>query len=225
LRKYTLLFFIFYITSIVSAQKTYIDTVQLVNGSFILKDHFKKAKIDVGFDARSSLVDGNKVRVAGFKLGLEYRRIHRFGIGLYALSNPIEKKDVVLDVPSEKVSYLFSYQSLYYERVLFFNRKWEVSSTLHLGGGKVETSYLPILGNTFQPYDVKSVSVSELTFNGQYNIFYWLTVGAGIGGRFVYRGPADIKKAYTAPVTLFSVNIKIVKLIVSIFNKDVKNEY
>jgi hypothetical protein len=225
LRKIKLIFFIFFYVGISSAQNTYLDTVQLVTGSFILKDCFKKIRPDIGLDARSSSIEGSKVRVAGLKLGVEYRRIHRFGIGLYGLSNAIEKNNVVLDVPSRKVNYLFSYQSLYYDRVLFFNPKWEVSSALHLGGGKVETSYLPLLGNSFQPYNVQEVSVMEITANVQYNFFYWLSIGVGGGGRVIFRGPKQIRKAYSAPVTLFTINIRVVKLITSIFNKNVKNEY
>lgn len=225
MKKSGLFFFIYLLFGVLAAQNTYVDTVQLVTGPYILKDNFKKIRIDVGLDGRGSSFEKEKVRVAGLQLGIVYRRVHRFGIGLYSLSNPIVKNNVTLDVPSQKVSYLFSYQSLYYERVLFFDKKWEVSSALHLGGGKVKTSYLPLMGNTFQPYSSKDVSVIELTANVQYNFTYWLSVGAGGGGRIIYRAPKELRRAYSAPVTLLTIHVKIVKLITSFFNKNVKNEY
>ncbi len=200
--------------------------VWLINGPKYLGEGFKTYKLDFVFDGRNSFVDGSSVPVGGFRIGIEHERVNRIGIGFYGFSNDVERVDFVTPEDSlvGRANLDFSYASLYFERVLFFNPKWEWSGTVHVGTGRVN-----ILGqNAEEKFTlVEEVPVNPLEFSssGYHHMSWWLSVGAGVGYRFMLNTPQEIRATYESVVYLAKVKIRIGKAIRAIGNKDVKNEY
>ncbi|MEZ4800252.1 MAG: hypothetical protein R2809_10860 [Flavobacteriales bacterium] len=75
--------------SLFSKKSNYKDTVWIVTGPKALDNKFKKWKFDFVFDARQTIISNTAARLGGIRIGMEYRRVHRFGIGFYGLGDGI----------------------------------------------------------------------------------------------------------------------------------------
>ncbi len=202
------------------------DDVMLVNGLRKLEPYQNRLKGDFSLDARRTLFQSKWIAVSGIKAGLQYRRIHRLGVGIYFLNTRAFDSDFDLDLDVDQVEYRFDYSTLYYERALYFDRKWETGATLHLGGGAITIFYQdPANPNERLMLDPVQFSTIELSAYGEYSILYWLGVGAGGGYRSVFGINSDLQKEFSSPIFVVNVQLKIVKLVKSFFNESVKDEY
>ena len=202
------------------------NTVMLLNGPCNLEPYQNKLKPDLSLDARRTLFQKRWVAVMGIKAGVEYRRIHRLGIGVYFLNTRIFDREFNFDIDAEKVEYEFRYSTVYYERVLFFNRKWEVGGTLHLGGGNIKVFYQnPENSNERLQLDPVEFSTVELSAYGEYDFFYWLGVGTGVGYRQVLGGNSDLRNEFSSPIFVVNVQLKLIKLARSFYDENAKYEY
>jgi hypothetical protein len=203
------------------------DTVvALINGPRALETYQQGLKADFSLDTRRTLFQKNWIAVGGLKGGVVYNRIHRAGIGLYFLNSRIFDRDFSFDIEAEQVEYEFGYATFYYDRVLFFNRKWETGATFHLGGGDVDVYYQdPKNPNERIALEPIGFSVAELSVYGEYNFFYWLALGAGIGYRQIFNVNSDLRKEFSSPIFVLNLQVKIFKLARSLFDESVKYEY
>ena len=162
----------------------------------------------------------------GLKFGVEYRRVHRLGFGVYFLNTRVFDPDFNFDVSAEKVEYEFRYSTLYYDRVLFFNRKWEFGANLHAGGGKIRPFYQnpdnPNDRIAIEPIDFSTV---ELAAYGEYNILFWIGVGAGVGYRGVFGAGKSLNRAFSAPIFVANLQLKLFKLARSFYDESVQHEF
>lgn len=204
----------------------YNDTVWTIKGRQALGPSVRKIKLDLALDARQTLIGSKRTRLAGLRLGLEIRRVHRIGLGIYGLGDGVELDALPqIDPKITKAKLTLAYQSLYYERVLHFSRKWEWSATCHVGQGKVTGSFERSVNSGTSNLPEQKLRVLELSTTGYYNFNYWLSAGAGFGYRFMNGLPDEIEDVYEAPVALIRVRIKLGKLIKSIWDKDTQNLY
>ncbi len=201
------------------------DTVRLLNGKRKLEPYQNTLKADFGFDARRTFLQDQWVQVAGLRAGVEYRRIHRFGVGFYFLNNRFFSRDFGFEIDESLVEYELGYTALYYERVLFFDRKWLIAAGLQLGGGNVDVYFNPGGLNDRVKHTEVPFSTAEFSAFVDYNITYWLSVGAGAGYRVVGRVPDEIRESFSGPIALVNVQVKLFKLARSIFDPEVKNEF
>ena len=95
-------------------------------------------------DARRSFVDKQRVKIGGVRAGVEYNRVHRFGLGYYFLIDRVFNTDFPYKIPTNRVEYNLSYFALYYERVFYYNNKWELLLNSSIGGGKIKAYYNPL---------------------------------------------------------------------------------
>lgn len=210
----------------VKAQFGQSDSVKCINGTVVLLPYQNRLRADFSFDARRTVFQNRWIAVGGLRAGAIYRRIHRVGLGLYFLNTRVFDTDFPFDVPATEVEYEFGYATLYYERVLFFNRKWEAGANVHLGGGQVRVFYSdPANPNERIEIDPVPFSVAEFAVYGEYYPIFWLGFGAGMGMRTVFGADSNVQRAFTAPIVVLNVQLKIVKLARSFFNKDVRYEY
>jgi hypothetical protein len=212
--------------SLFGRDRDYRDTVWIVTGYKPLDGNFKKWKFDFSLDARQSIISNTTARIGGIRIGMEYRRVHRFGIGFYGMGDKINtfSLDEVNSAITE-ASFTLRYNTFYYERVLFFNKKWEVSSAFHLGRGKIKGDYLLLGAPSRQSFPEKDVRLFEISSTAYYHINWWIDAGVGIGYRQMNDIPQEVKPIYNAPVAILRVRIKFGKLIKSIWDHDIKHTY
>ncbi len=210
----------------VKAQFGQDSTVMILGGACKLLPYQNKIKPNFSLDARRTLFHKKWIAVGGIRLGLEYRRIHRVGIGIYFLNTRLFDRDFDLPIEADRLEYDFKYTSVFYERVLYFNRKWETGATLHLGGGKIGVDVQSLENpNEQNRYGDIDFSMAELSVYGEYHITYWVGVGAGFGYRFVAGANRDLRNDFSSPIFVANVQLKFLKLARSYFDESVKNEF
>jgi hypothetical protein len=202
------------------------EEVMLINGKCRLLPYQNSLKPDFSLDARRSLFQKNWIAIGGIKFGVEYRRVHRLGIGVYFLNTRVFDDSFELDVDAEKVEYDFNYTSVYYDRVLFFNRKWETGATLHLGGGNLDVYYQsPDNPNVRQEGPKVDFSVAEIGVYGEYSPLFWLGLGVGTGYRQVFGLESDVRNDLSSPIFVVNLQLKLIKLARSYFDESVRHEF
>ena len=203
------------------------DHVQIIGGKCQLLDYQNRLKPDFSIDARRTLFQKEWAAVMGLKFGVEYRRIHRLGIGVYFLNTRVFDDVFEPEIPGiDELEYEFNYSTIYYDRVLFFNRKWEFGSTLHLGGGKIRAFYRnPENQNDRIEIDSQDFSTIELSIYGEYNILFWLGVGVGTGYRQVLGAGSDLNSDFSSPIFVVNLQVKMFKLARSFYDESAKNEF
>ncbi len=202
------------------------NSVSLITGECTLEPYQNKLKPDFSLDARRTLFNKQWVAVMGLKGGVEYRRIHRLGVGIYFLNTRVFDREFDFDVPVDKLEYEFRYSTIYYERVLYFDRKWEFGATAHAGGGRIKVFYQspdnPNERVELQPVDFSAL---ELSVYGDYNILYWLGAGVGLGYRGILGVDKDLRKEFNSPIFVVNLQLKMFKLARSFYDESVKDEY
>lgn len=177
--------------------RNYSDTIWIVTGRKPLDKIFKKWKFDFVLDARQTIISNTTARLLGVRLGLEYRRVHRFGIGIYNFGDGISLTSLnEIDTAIVESVLNLSYTSIFYERVLFFNPKWEWSAAVHQGFGNISGWYRFNGDPTRITFPEKRVRPFELSTIGYYNLTWWCSVGAGVGYRFMRGTPEEVRPIF-----------------------------
>jgi len=217
--------YLFCLSAAVHAQFGQDNDVNLINGKRELLPYQNSIKADIKFDARRTFFQKQWIGVGGLRLGVEYRRIHRIGMGFYFLNTRIFDSEFDYDIVAESIEYDFSYNSIYYERALYFDRKWEFGSGIHLGGGRINVLYNPDGGNNRVIIDEIPFNTGEFSLYGEYNIFYWLGIGTGLGYRHVWGLDKTLRQSFSSPIFSATLQVKFIKLAKSFFNEAVKDEF
>lgn len=207
-------------------QRTSPDTVWIITGKRELGPAYRRFKLDLSLDGRQTLIGTQRARVGGVRVGLEYRRVHRVGIGLYGLGEGVVLDSLPeIDKAITWANLTLAYQSVYYERVLYFSRKWEWSATAHYGRGVITGVYRRLGTSETEALQEQKLRVVEFSTLGYYNLNYWCSIGVGVGYRYMLSTAPEIRDVYEAPVGLVRVRFKVGKLIKSLWDKDTKNLY
>ena len=194
-----------------------------------VEEHNKKSdypfiKPELILDGRLTLVSNEGARLGGFRLGVEMNRVNRFGVGFYAFSNGVRTESLNEISPNIVSADLeLNYASIYYERVILFTRKFEWSSTLHLGYGNVSGSYAYANGIT-ENYD-EPVQLSEISTTLYRHLTYFMSVGGGIGYRQTRNAPTELLPIYNAPIFIVKLRFQPIKAVRGLWNKDIRKRY
>lgn len=213
-------------TSFQIRNETFKDTVWIITGKKPLSSVYKKWKFDFVLDARQTLVSGTVARLAGLRLGMEYRRVHRIGVGFYNLGDGIVVRSLEEVNPEiVRASLNIRYSSIFYEREMFFNPKWELSLTAHLGRGRITGNYILAGGLRPQSFPTFRIRAYEFSTTAYYHLNWWISLGGGIGYRIIPDAPDEVKPIYNSPIALARIRFKLGKLVKSIWNHDIKYTY
>lgn len=188
------------------------------------KSDYPFIKPELILDGRLTLVSNEGARLGGFRLGVEMNRVNRFGFGYYSFSNGVQTeslKEISPNIVSANLE--LNYASLYYERVILFTKKYEWSSTLHLGAGNVSGSFTYAngsVGNYNEP-----VQLTEVSSTLYRHLTYFMSVGGGIGYRQTRNAPTELLPIYNAPIFIVKLRFQPIKAVRGIWNKDIRKRY
>ena len=183
----------------------------------------KKWRFILGLDAKRSFYAGYPVKINGIRTGAEYLGVHRFGLGTYWMRDNLEFTDINVDQPDANdttiVKFKVSYASLFYERVFFKTRKWELALPFYLGGGSVRGLYYDTTSH-FKEFVEKPFSSISAGVQCKYYIWSWLAPKVSIGYRLTFNAEKEIKQAFNAPYYAFGISISLGELYRAIFKND-----
>jgi hypothetical protein len=72
---------------------------------------------------------------------------------------------------------------------------------------------------------MKEIRLLEGSTTLYYHVFYFMSIGTGIGYRYITGAPDELQPVYNAPVAIARLRIRLFKMTVGIFNKDVRTAY
>lgn len=174
----------------------------------------------IGFDAYRSFYSGAPVKFNGLRFGVEYKGVHRFGFGFYGLKKDLVFTDLSVDYPlatdTSLVKFKLNYAALFYERVFYKTRKWEISLPLYLGGGGLD-GYVEGNDGVFYRYTASSFSLLNTGVNVKYYLLPWLAPRIGTGFRLTFNAEKTLRKAFNGPYYAFGLSIMVGELYRSLF--------
>jgi hypothetical protein len=166
----------------------------------------KKIKFIFQLDNRFSSIQRRDVTLFGAKMGLQYKNITRFGIGISFITKPVEIDYFNKKTNQEETNIInFGYISFFDDLILFKTKKWEGFITEQICFGR------PRFSKEINDEIVSDVNVrmflNEISGQLNYKIFPWLGVGAGAGYRNLWNKSTVLKKTFDAPVYIAKVII------------------
>ena len=176
----------------------------------------------VALDAFRSYYSGSPIIFRGLRGGMEFSGTHRFGIGVYILKKDVVFSDIKVNSPyatdTSQVKYKMSFMSLFYERVFFKNRRWEVSFPLYVGVGR-RHGYVEDYQGNYPQYMEATFSILNAGIGAKFFIFPWLAPRIGGGFRYTIVGETSFRKAFTGPYYAFGVSVVLGELYRSTLKK------
>jgi hypothetical protein len=152
-------------------------------------------RIVVNFDARRTWVNDASVRFNGIRIGAQRGR-DLIALGFYGLGDPYIQPAVDLgDLGVQEFYTRFNYTALTYERLLIDSKRWQAGIPIAFGLGNYRTSYRDTTSGNEIAYGVNELVPIEATLHADYNVFWFIFVGAGAGYRYVLAAdPAATQK-------------------------------
>ncbi len=142
-------------------------------------------KVVLNFDARRTWVNNASVRFNGLRLGAQRGR-DLIALGLYGLGDPYIQPSVDLGELGHREFYTrFSYAGLTYERLLISTERRQAGVPISFGLGNYRTRYRDTTNGKEIAYGVNELVPIEATLHADYNVFWFVFVGAGAGYRYV----------------------------------------
>ena len=166
----------------------------------------EKYKFNFQLDNRFSSIRNNKIALFGAKIGLQYRNLTRFGIGVSFILNPVEISYINKKTKLEDTNTInFWYVSLFNDWLLYNNNKWQCFVTEQIGYGKPAFTHeenSEILNEISTP-----IFVNEISAQVNYKIIRWAGIGAGYGYRNLWNGDTRLKNTFNAPIYIIKLII------------------
>ncbi len=152
-------------------------------------------KVVLNFDARRTWVNDASVRFNGLRIGAQRGR-DLIALGFYGLGDPYIQPSVDLGTLGKREFYTrFSYTALTYERLIIDSKRWQAGIPISVGLGNYRTSYRDSTNGTEIAYGVNELVPVEAYLHADYNLFWFIFVGAGAGYRYVLAAdPAATRK-------------------------------
>ncbi len=166
----------------------------------------KKYKFNFQLDNRYSSIRGNNIMIFGTKIGLQYRNLTRFGVGVSFIINPVDisyTNKKTQKVEDNKIN--FWYASIFSDWILYKNKKLECFVTEQIGYGK--PNFVKEVDNEVVSNLTVPLLLNEISGQANYKITSWIGLGAGAGYRNLWNGNSNLKRTFDAPIYIVKVII------------------
>ena len=164
----------------------------------------KKWKFNLQLDNRFSSIKNNNITIFGFKAGVQYRNLTRFGVGMSTVLKPISVDYYNSETSSiETNSMNFWYVSVFNDWIFFRNNHWQCFVTEQFGVGK--PNFTKAINNQIVSDVDVTIFLSEISVQAQYKILPWIGAGAGIGYRNSLNKSNVLKSNINAPIYVLKV--------------------
>ncbi len=162
-------------------------------------------KFYFSFDTKNSFISNRRGTFLGFKAGLEYQKLFRYGLGFNTLYNKTYA-NIVNGIKQSEENLNFNYLSIFAEYIFYKDHpKFELSMPINLGFGY---SWLTHKFSTTGYFNL----LYEAQLNGMYFPLKFIGVGAGVGYRLMLINNPHINEHFTAPIYSFRAKLILGKL-------------
>jgi hypothetical protein len=159
----------------------------------------KKWSFAFQLDNRFSNIRNNEVTVFGAKIGFQYKKLTRVGLGSSFIINPVYINYFNKKANKEETNKIsFWYFSVFNDWILFKNKKWECFFTEQIGFGK--PSFVKEINDDVVSDVSVNLYVNEISGQVNYKFTSWIGVGAGFGYRNLLNNKAVLKTTFDSPI-------------------------
>ncbi len=185
---------------------TLVSIFFLFSISFYAQDIPKKWTFAFQLDNRFSNIRNNEVTVFGAKIGFQYKKLTRVGLGSSFIINPVYINYFNKKINKEETNKInFWYFSVFNDWILYKSNKWECFVTEQLGYGK--PSFVKEVNDDVVS-DVKvDLYVNEISGQVNYKFSSWIGIGTGFGYRNLWNKKSILSSTFDAPIYIAKVII------------------
>ena len=198
----------------------------LAQKQVVFENEFKesfltKPKLDIKLDNRFSIIRNNDVKTIGLKVGLNFNRKFKVGLGINQMLLPVEKNYLNLEGDFVPVELEYFYFSPYFEYTYFNSKRWEFSLSTQIGIGGASYRFTDINGQK-----IKLVESTVLSYEPamliDYKIIRWFGIGTGVGYRLIFYKSPGIQEKFSAPEMVFKLKIYLGEIVRTITGKELE---
>jgi hypothetical protein len=166
----------------------------------------KKWKFAFQLDNRFSSIRNKDVTVFGLKVGFQYKKLTRIGVGCSFLVNPVYIDYYNKKLKAEETNKIsFWYFSVFNDWILYKSKKWECFATEQIGFGNPNFTK-EINNDIVSDVDV-NLYVNEISGQVNYKLSKWIGLGAGIGHRNLLNKKSALNTTFDAPIYIAKIII------------------
>jgi hypothetical protein len=191
-----------------------------------------KPKFFITLDKTGSFVGGKPAVTNEIRLGLDFKKKLKLGIGFGILASDIVQEKTIQSIRTGNDSVVpsnlsLSYFSLNGEYVFYHSKRWQITSPLLLGFG---TSYFNYFDRGMNGVVVEKRTdeggVLATVFSGMatYRIVRWFGISAGVGYRVVLLNNKKVEESFNSPVYTFRFRIFFGEIYKSIFPRGISGK-
>jgi len=187
-----------------------------------------KPKIFLTLDRTGSFVSGKEATTNELRVGLEFKKKLRLGIGFAALVSDVVAEKVAVtemtnvdSVVNAKLS--LSYMTFSAEYTFYDSKRWQITMPVTLGIGSSYFNYFEYVKGDYQTkkLDEGTVVIFGPTGVATYRILRWVGVSGGIGFRYVLVNNSKVKESFNSPIYLFRIRIFLGEIYKTVFPRGV----
>jgi len=166
----------------------------------------KKWKFAFQLDNRFSSIRDRNVTVFGLKVGLQYKKLTRIGIGSSFIVNPVYIDYFNKKIKTEETNKIsFWYFSVFNDWILFKNKKWECFATEQIGFGR--PNFTKEINNDIVSDINVNLYVNEISGQVNYKFTKCIGLGAGVGYRNLLNKKSALNTTFDAPIYIAKIII------------------
>ena len=176
-----------------------------------IKSSFQhKPKPDIRFDTRNSFITTRVAKMRGIKLGLDFNKTVKVGIGYNWLASDLTEDRSYLTANGERYTaphrLSFGYVSPYIEYTFFREGRWEAGIPVHIGLGSARYKYTDVYGQD-RSTEANTILLYEPYMTCQYKPIRYFAIGVGTGYRLLFAGNRNMPENFNSPIYVLKFNL------------------
>jgi hypothetical protein len=166
----------------------------------------KKWTFAFQLDNRFSSIRNQEINVFGAKLGFQYKKLTRIGLGGSFIINPVSINYFNKKLNKEETNKIcFWYFSVFNDWIFYKNDKWECFITEQIGYGK--PNFIKEVNDEVISDVNLNLYVNEISSQVNYKFSSWIGFGAGFGYRNLLNDKSILKTTFDAPIYIAKIII------------------
>ena len=178
------------------------------------------------FDNRNERYYGVSARMNGLRIGIEFERVLRMGVGFYQ-NNAFYSFEPPSAVDSLQQSVRFGYNTFFMEWVLYRDFRWELALPMSYGSGVIELNNFS-RGNSIPEFvgadTIGRNRLLDIGLSGHVKVLPWVGIGAGVGYRQLLISDRLYRRPFSTPYLNFKVKLFLGYIYKGIFKPEVVQE-
>ena len=163
------------------------------------------------FESRNSFFANEWAIIRGIRVGLDFNKTFKMGLGYSWLGKEIQHSITVSDKPVN-ADYFFHYGVVYGEYTFYQVKPFSMSIYASLGGGRSWDRYID--GNGLrQTANSSFVLVYEPYMTGMVDVLKYFSIGGGMGFRVALTGDDFSKSRLNTLIYVFKLQIKVAEIV------------